>query len=437
MRLCKALTVPASSRRDGCLRALTIQLVSITPITPREFPLPGTSKHSPSHVTCRGAEQSRGQQSRQPITPTSLLLCPPWRGPGESNGPGASEIRGKSQGCWDVHLGASQVPAPAAKMHGKDWGSGSPRHRRVAQHTGVSRAQMGSTQPLLCQCCKLALPTPTVLPYCPAPAMPTGQQLPTASTRDVRSDGCNGGKHKKLFIFLQTEKEVSHLDMYSSGLGKGQGVGRREAVGREAQHRPEDVVRQMADLAARWSRSDLQALPAARAGDITLRRSCQLSLAGLGGGVCCILSNTPHPTASIRDAPRASQPWKKAIWNRAKWEERPGWQVLAAGKQRDCPQFLCTRLPSLHTGPRSQAGAWGRAGSPCATLSALLAAWVPRQPPLPSTASPLMWKRKEIKHEALQQMAAKGASPSPCHLSFQGTLSTAAPAPGLQPDEEI
>lgn len=36
-------------------------------------------------------------------------------------------------------------------------------------------------------------------------------------------------------------------------------------------------------MAAGWSRSDLQALPAARAGDTTLRRGCQPSLAGFGG----------------------------------------------------------------------------------------------------------------------------------------------------------
>jgi len=69
----------------------------------------------------------------------------------------------------------------------------------------------------------------------------------------------------------------------AAGLGKGQGTGRREAVGWEAQHRPEDVVRQMADLAVGWSRSDLQALPAARAGNTTPRRGCQTSLAGLEG----------------------------------------------------------------------------------------------------------------------------------------------------------
>lgn len=82
---------------------------------------------------------------------------------------------------------------------------------------------------------------------------------------------------------------------------------------REAQHRPEDAVRQMADLAAGWSWSDLQALPTARAGDTTLRRGCQPSLAGLGAG--CILSDMPHPTASIRDAPWASKPCKNAIWD--------------------------------------------------------------------------------------------------------------------------
>lgn len=110
-------------------------------------------------------------------------------------------------------------------MHGKDWGSGSsPTYtycRCVTQHMGVSGAQTVSTQPLLCQCRRLALLASTTLPSCPAPAVPTGQQLPTASARGVRSDGCDRGKHKKWFLSLQAEKEVSHLDMYSSQAGKG------------------------------------------------------------------------------------------------------------------------------------------------------------------------------------------------------------------------
>ena len=110
-------------------------------------------------------------------------------------------------------------------MQGKDWGSGSTSmhtyRRRVAQHTGVSRAQTVSMQPLLCQCRRLALSAPTVLPSCPALAVPTSQQLPTASTRGVGSDGYDRGKHKKWFLSLQAEKEVSHLDMYSSQTGKG------------------------------------------------------------------------------------------------------------------------------------------------------------------------------------------------------------------------
>lgn len=39
--------------------------------------------------------------------------------------------------------------------------------------------------------------------------------------RGVGSDGCDGEKHKKCFFSLQAEKEVSHLDMYSSQAGKG------------------------------------------------------------------------------------------------------------------------------------------------------------------------------------------------------------------------
>lgn len=54
IQLCKASTVQRPS-------ALTRQLVPITPITPGEFPLPRTPKHSPSHVPA--AEQSTAEQS--------------------------------------------------------------------------------------------------------------------------------------------------------------------------------------------------------------------------------------------------------------------------------------------------------------------------------------------------------------------------------------
>lgn len=128
------------------------------------------------------------------------------------------------------------------------------------------------------------------------------------SARGVGSDGCDGEKHKKCFSSLQAEKEVSHLDMYSSQAGKG--TGRREAVGWEAQHCPEDV-RQMADLAVGWSQSDLQAFSAARAHNTTLHRGCQPSLAGLLGGH--ILSSMLHPKGSITDASCAIQPWRKAV----------------------------------------------------------------------------------------------------------------------------
>lgn len=68
---------------------------------------------------------------------------------------------------------------------------------------------------------------------------------------------------------------------------------------------------------------------------------------------------------------------------RGKMGKKSGWQVLGAGRQRDCLWFLCTSLPSLHAGPRSQAGAHGKAGSPCAALTALPAVrGVTRQPPL-------------------------------------------------------
>lgn len=77
-------------------------------------------------------------------------------------------------------------------------------------------------------------------------------------------------------------------------LGKGQSIRRREAVDHQAQHHPEDVLRQMADLAAVWSWRDLQALPTAR----QVHNTAQAGRFGAG----CILSNMPYPTGSTRDA---------------------------------------------------------------------------------------------------------------------------------------
>lgn len=167
-----------------------------------------------------------------------------------------------------------------------------------------------SANRLLCQCCRLALPASTALLSCPALAILTGQQLPTLvqgvlGVMDVMEKNTRNG----FFPFRQRRK--CHIWTFTAArLGKGQGTGRREAVGWEAQHRPEDV-RQMADLAAGWSQSDPQAFSAARAHNTTVRGGCQPSLAGLLGGR--ILSNMLHPKGSIRVASWAIQPWKKAV----------------------------------------------------------------------------------------------------------------------------
>lgn len=73
--------------------------------------------------------------------------------------------------------------------------------------------------------------------------------VPTASKRGVGIDECDGGKHKKWFLTLQAEMEVSHLNMSRWERDKATNR-RRAAVGQEVEHQPEDVVRQMAYLAA-------------------------------------------------------------------------------------------------------------------------------------------------------------------------------------------
>lgn len=148
---------------------------------------------------------------------------------------------------------------------------------------GTNGTQMVSKQTLLCQCCRLALPAPTVLLSCPALPTPTGQQLPTPTQGGLGvTDGMEKNTRNVLFPFRQRRK--CHIwPCTAARLGKGQGTGRREAVGWKAEHRPEDV-RQMADLAAGWAQSDLQAFSAARAHNTTLCRGCQHSLAGLLGG---------------------------------------------------------------------------------------------------------------------------------------------------------
>lgn len=160
-------------------------------------------------------------------------MSPPWRGPGESNGPEASEITEKSRGCWDEHISASK-PAGVGTRCMTRTGVEDPPKTHLPQVGGPAyggERGTNSTQPLLCQCPRLALPAPTTLPSYPALAVPTGQHLPTASTKGIGSDGCDGRKHKKWFPSLQADKEVSHLDMYSSQAGKGTRHGEERSRG--------------------------------------------------------------------------------------------------------------------------------------------------------------------------------------------------------------
>lgn len=165
-------------------------------------------------------------------------------------------------------------------------------------------------------------------------------------------------------VFSFRQRRKCHIwTCTAAGLGKGQGIGRREVVGWEAQHRPADV-RQMADLAAGQSQSNLQAFSAAGVHNTTLLRGCQPSLAGLLGGG---LHTFKHPAAK-RQHQRCfmgnSASEKGCLGSGEKWE----------GRQRDCPWLLFTSLPSLHTGPHRQL----RAGSPCADLPTLPSAQGPQ-----------------------------------------------------------
>lgn len=190
---------------------------------------------------------------------------------------------------------------------------------------GRNGTQMVSRQTLLCQCCRLALPAPPVLLSCPVLPIPTGQQLPTPAQGVLGVTNVMEKNTRNVFFPFRQRRKCHIWTCTAAGLGKGQGTGRREAVGWKAQHHPDDV-RQMADLAAGWSQSDLQAFSAARVHNTTLHRGCQPSLAGLQVGL--------HPfkhAASKRQHQRCfmgnSALEKGCLGSGGKWE----------GRQRDCP----------------------------------------------------------------------------------------------------
>lgn len=207
-----------------------------------------------------------------------------------------------------------------------------------------------SANRLLCQCCRLALPAPTALLSCPALAILTGQQLPTLVQGVLGVMDVMEKNTRNVFFPFRQRRKCHIWTCTAARLGKGQGTGRREAVGWEAQHRPEDV-RQMADLAAGWSQSDPQAFSAARAHNTVQGLPAQPGR--FAGG-----SHPIKHAASKRQHQRCftgnSALEKGCLGSGRKWE----------GRQRDCLWLLFTSLPSLHTGPHSQAGAQGRAGSP-------------------------------------------------------------------------
>lgn len=141
--------------------------------------------------------------------------------------------------------------------------------------------------------------------------------------------------------------------------------------------------------------------------------------------MCCILSNT-HPTASNSQYQRCSVGKsaleKGYLGSGGKWEKRSGWQVLGAGGRGIVPGFSAQSCLPRTQGHAARL-AFGKGWQPLrCSVHPDGSAGSPGSHPLLSTASPLMWKRKgkEIKHEALQQMAAKGASPSPCLLVLPG-----------------
>lgn len=120
-------------------------------------------------------------------------------------------------------------------MHDKDWGSGSPLPhtycRWVAQHTGVSGAQ--TARSLCCasaagwhcphpRCC-----LPTQLWLCPRVSTCPQPAQRASGVMDVMEENTRNG----FFPSGQTRK-CHTWTCTAARLGKGQGMGRREAVGR-------------------------------------------------------------------------------------------------------------------------------------------------------------------------------------------------------------
>lgn len=170
--------------------------------------------------------------------------------------------------------------------------------------------------------------------------------------RGVGSDGCDGEKHKKCFFSLQAEKEVSHLDMYSSQAGKGTRHWEKRSRGLGGTASPRGC-----ETDGRFGSGVVTERPASFFRCKSTQYNTAQGLPAQPGR----FAGGSHPikhAASKRQHQRCftgnSALEKGCLGSGGKWE----------GRQRDCLWLLFTSLPSLHRGPHSQAGAQGRAGSP-------------------------------------------------------------------------
>lgn len=209
-----------------------------------------------------------------------------------------------------------------------------------------------SANRLLCQCCRLALPAPTALLSCPALAILTGQQLPTLVQGVLGVMDVMEKNTRNVFFSLQAEKEVSHLDMYSSQAGKGTRHWEKRSRGLGGTASPRGC-----ETDGRFGSGVVTERPASFFRCKSTQHNTARGLPAQPGR----FAGGSHPfkhAASKRQHQRCfmgnSALEKGCLGSGGKWE----------GRQRDCLWLLFTSLPSLHTGPHSQAGAQGRAGSP-------------------------------------------------------------------------
>lgn len=202
----KSMTVSTSFQCDRCSHMVT-RFVPITCIMPRNSPCPQhTSTATVMYLLQGTAEPSRAEQAAHHTHQHALISSMEkiWRVKWSWSTRGKKEIielLGQELGFM-IHPQFTPVTG---------------RWPRTGDECDTDAQQTDSIVPLL-QAGTACTHCTAVLPYSAYAHWPAAAHT---SARGVGSDRHDGEKHKIFFFPLQAEKEVSHLDMYSSQTGKG------------------------------------------------------------------------------------------------------------------------------------------------------------------------------------------------------------------------